>query len=111
MDESGKYFLLEIDGRAVSADRIFPETDKVGISGLSRTLPDFRGREIFLSVQSASMEYLFKQGKIAVGFIEESNLSMHKVVVSKQGGVIDGKWLVVNYNWNSASQQRPKRRV
>jgi hypothetical protein len=37
------------------------------------------------------MEYLFKQGKIAVGFIEESNSSMHKVVVDKQKGIIAAK--------------------
>jgi hypothetical protein len=107
MDESGKYFLLEIDGRVVSANKIFPETDKAGISGSSRTLPEFRGREIFLSVQTASMEYLFNQGKIAVGFIEESNSSMHKVVVDKQGGIIAAKWLVANFNGNIINNQRP----
>ena len=107
MDESGKYFLFEIEGRAVSANRIFPETDKAGISGSSRTLPEFRGHEIFLSVQTASMEYLFKQRKIAVGFIEESNSSMLKVVVNKQGGIIVAKWLVVNFNGNDKIHWRP----
>lgn len=95
MNASGKYFMVEMDGHAVCASRIYHETDKAGVIGSSRTLPEYRGSEIYLSVRTACMDYLFEQGKIGIGFIKESNRSI-KRIIDKQGGSITAKWLVVN---------------
>lgn len=105
MDESGIYFMIEIEGRAASAAKIATETDKAGIIGAARTLPEYRGRGLYLSVRTACYEYLFKKGKMGVGFFEDKNRNMHKIL-KKQGGSISNKWLIINFGRN----RRPARR-
>jgi len=105
MDESGKFFMAVKDGRAVSAAKIATETDKVGIIGSARTSPEYRGRGIYLSVRTACFEYLFNKGKIGVGFFEDKNVNVHKVL-KKQGGSISNKWLIINFG----RKQQPARR-
>jgi predicted GNAT family acetyltransferase len=95
MDESGRYFLIEMEGQAVSAARVFPETDQAGMIGAARTLPAFRGRGMYPCVRTTCFEYLFKQGKTGLGLFEETNASITRVV-SKQGGTIVARWLRVN---------------
>jgi predicted GNAT family acetyltransferase len=96
VDEGGHYFLVELEGRAVSAARIAPETDRAGVIGAARTLPEFRGRGIYLSVRTACFEHLFGRGKIGLGFFAETNASMEQVV-KKQGGDIIARWLIVDF--------------
>ncbi len=102
MNSSGKYFMVERDGLAVCASRIYPETKKAGVISASRTLPEFRGFEIYLSVRTACMEYLFNQGKIGISFIEESNPSIRRIL-DKQGGSVTAKWLAAKIRKRSSA--------
>lgn len=95
MDESGRYFLVELEGRAVSAASVAPETDRAGMIDSARTLPGFRGRGIYLSVRTACFEYLFEQGKIGLGFFQETNASMIRVL-NKHGGTVTARWSIVH---------------
>lgn len=97
MDESGVYFFIEMEGRAVSAERVYAETDKAGMLGAARTLPEFRGRGLISSVRTACHEYLFNQGKFGVAFVKDTNISMIKVLRKSQTSVI-GKWLIVDFS-------------
>jgi hypothetical protein len=96
VDEGGRYFLVELEGRAVSAARIAPETDRAGVIGAARTRPEYRGRGIYLSVRTACFEHLFEREKIGLGFFSETNASMEQVV-KKQGGEIIARWLIVDF--------------
>jgi predicted GNAT family acetyltransferase len=95
MDESGRYFLVELEGRAVSAASVAPETDRAGMISSARTLPGFRGQGIYLSVRTACFEYLFEQGKIGLGFFQDTNASMINVL-NKQGGTVTATWSIVH---------------
>jgi hypothetical protein len=95
MDESGHYFLIEIEGQAASAARVFPEIDQAGLIDAARTLPAFRGCGMYPCVRTTCFEYLFEQGKIGLGFFEETSTSMTRVV-SKQGGTVVARWLNVD---------------
>lgn len=106
MGESGTYFVVEhsqndlesnveTHRRFISAARIYPETDRAGLIGAARTLPEFRGRGIYLSIRTACFEHLFRQGKAGLGMFLDSNASMHRVI-AKQGGTILGEWLIAD---------------
>jgi predicted GNAT family acetyltransferase len=105
MKESGIFFMAVVDGRAVSAAKIATETDKAGIIGSARTLPEYRGRGIYLSVRTACFEYLFDKGKIGVGFFEDKNVNIHKIL-KKQGGFISNKWLIINFGRKQRTARR-----
>jgi hypothetical protein len=95
MDESGRYFVIELEGRAVSGARIVAETDRAGVIDAARTLPEFRGRSMYPSVRTACFEYLFEQGKTGLGFFRDTNTNMFQVI-NKQGGNIIATWLIVD---------------
>jgi predicted GNAT family acetyltransferase len=95
MDESGRYFLIEIEGQVVSAARIFPEIDQAGLIDAARTLPAFRGHGMYPCVGTSCYEHLFRQGKTGIGFFEETNASMARVM-SKRGATIVARWLRVD---------------
>jgi len=97
MDESGSYFFIEMEGRAVSVSRVYAETDKAGMLGASRTLPEFRGRGLISSVRTACQEYLFNQGKIGVAFVIDTNIGNIKSLKKEAVSVI-GKWLIINFS-------------
>jgi predicted GNAT family acetyltransferase len=105
MDRSGVYFVSESEGRIVSAARIFPQTDRAGVIGAARTLPEFRGRGIYLSVRTACFEHLFRQGKTGLGMFVDANASMHRVL-DKQGGSILSEWLIVQLKAKPPLRQR-----
>lgn len=96
MTKGGVYFVHEMEGRAVSAARIFPQTDLAGIVDGATTLPEFRGRGIYPSVYTACSEYLFQRGKARLGLVNEANINMHKVIC-KCGGSFTDKWLIVAF--------------
>lgn len=96
MDESGGYFLIELEGRAVSAAGIAPETDRAGTITAVRTLPEFRGRGMYRSIRTACFEYLFEKGKIGLGLILDTNATMKKIV-NKYGGSFTAEWLIVRF--------------
>jgi hypothetical protein len=105
MNASGKYFMAEITGKAVSAAKIGIETDIAGIVSSARTLPEYRGRGIYLSVRTAAYEYLFQKKKIGVGFFEDENQNMHKVL-KKQGGTVVNTWLIINFGRKRSPARR-----
>jgi predicted GNAT family acetyltransferase len=96
MDESGRYFLIEIEGQAVSAARVFPETDQAGMVDAARTLPAFRGQGMYPCVGTSCYEHLFRQGKTGVGFFEETNTTMARVITAKRRATIVARWLRVD---------------
>jgi hypothetical protein len=93
MTLSGVYFVLEREGRIVTAARVFPQTDQAGMVGAARTLPEFRGRGMYLSIRTACFEHLFDQDKIGLGLFVDTNSSMQRVL-DKQGGLILSEWLI-----------------
>jgi predicted GNAT family acetyltransferase len=95
IDESA-CFLIELDGRAVSAARIDPETDQAGVIESSRTLPEFRRRGMNSSVRTACTEYLSRKGKVTLGVTADTNIAVHKVV-KKLGGSLTEPWLYVHF--------------
>jgi hypothetical protein len=95
MNQSGTYFCHESGGRIVSAARVFPETVQAGMIGAARTLPEFRGQGIYLSVRTACFEHLFERKKTGLGMFLDTNTSMHRVI-EKQGGTILDEWLIVD---------------
>jgi hypothetical protein len=105
MEESGVYFVYEPKGRIVSAARVFPQTADAGMIGAARTLPEFRGRGIYLSVRTACFEYLFSQGKTGLGMFVDTNDSMHRVL-KKQGGSIISEWLIVDFKTKPPLRRR-----
>jgi len=105
MNESGVYFMIEVEGRAVSAIKIGNETDTAGIIGGARTLPEYRGYGMYLSLQTACLEYLSKKGKIGVGFVENKNRNMHKIQ-EKHGGSILNTWLIIDFGRNRQPARR-----
>jgi predicted GNAT family acetyltransferase len=117
MSLSGTYFVLEWPGdspgrepQLICVACIYPETDQVGVIGAARTLPEYRGRGIYPSVRTAAFEHLFSQGKIGIGFIVDSNTSMHRVL-EKQGGTILGDWWTVHIRPKLSLKRRVRRRV
>jgi len=105
MDESGIYFYISIDGRAVSAARVVSETDRAAVIDAGRTLPDFRGRGLYPAVRTACCEHLFKKGKIAVSYHRETNDGMRRII-EKCGGSITAKWLLVHFKEKPPLRQR-----
>ena len=95
IDESA-CFLIELEGRAVSAARIDPETDRAGVIESARTLPEFRGRGMYPCVRTACVEYLSRQGKVALGVLRDTNVAMHKIV-DKCGGSLTDPWLAIHF--------------
>lgn len=95
MAEAGRCFLIELEGRIVSAALVTQETDRAGMVGVARTLPEFRGRGMYPAVRTACCEYLFKQGKIGLTYILDTNASMMKIA-EKQGGLITAEWLIAH---------------
>jgi RimJ/RimL family protein N-acetyltransferase len=111
MDESGTYFVVESPGedrvqpRIISSARIYPETDRAGMIGAARTLPEFRGRGVYLSVRTACFEHLFRQEKTGLGMFVDSNTSMQRVI-EKQGGTILSEWLIADLQpWKNRLSQ------
>lgn len=96
MAKGGVYFLLEVEGRAVSGARIFPQTDRAGMVDGATTLPEFRGRGMYPCVYTACSEYLFQRGKIRLGLVNEANVNMHKIM-GKCGGAFTDKWLIAGF--------------
>jgi hypothetical protein len=94
MGESGVYFLVEWEGRVVSAANVASEIDEAGLIGSATTLPEFRGRGIYYCVRTACLEYLFSRGKIGLSLVEVNNASV-KRVISKTGGSCTAQWLIV----------------
>lgn len=94
MAKGAAYFVHEVEGRAVSGARIFPQTDRAGIVDGATTLPDFRGRGLYPCVYTACSEYLFQRGKARLGLVNETNTNMHKVI-RKCGGSFTDKWSIV----------------
>jgi len=94
--ENQACFFIVLEGRAVSVARIDPETDQAGVIESARTLPEFRGRGMYLSVRTACVEYLSEKGKVALGVIKDTNTAMHKVV-NKCGGSLTDPWLYVRF--------------
>lgn len=105
MDRSGVYYISEAEGRIVSAASVYPQTDQAGVIGAARTLPEFRGHGIYLSVRTACFEYLFRQGKVGLGMFVDTNTSMYKVL-DKQGGSILSEWLIVQLKTKPPLRQR-----
>jgi len=105
MDHWGVYFIFESKGRAISAARVFPQTDQAGVIGAARTLPEFRGRGIYLSVRTVCFEYLFSQGKTGLGMFVDTNASMYRVL-NKQGGTIVAEWLIAHLRAKPPLRQR-----
>lgn len=103
--DSSTCFFVELEGRAVSGSMIVAETDRAGMLNYSRTLPEFRGRSVHLSVRTACYEYLFRQGKVGLGVFSESNAAMHSII--GQYGSIIGKWSIVYF----AAKPPLKRRI
>jgi len=97
MDKKGNYFFLKSQGRAVSAARIFPQTDRVGMIDGATTLPEYRGRGMYACVRTACLEHLFEQKKIGVGLVNQNNATVQRVV-NKQGGSFIAQWLIVRFN-------------
>lgn len=96
MDEGGECFFVKWGDLAVSAIRIFPQTDLVGMVDAGITLPQYRGRGIYLSVYTACHEHLSRNGKIGVALISETNTIMHKII-DKYGGTFTDRWLLVRF--------------
>lgn len=94
--ESG-YFFIRQNERATCAARIVAETDKAGIIDGATTRHENRGQGMYPSVRTACFEYLFKKNKIGLGYIQDSDKVMHKII-EKNGGVFLEKWLIVNVN-------------
>lgn len=92
--ESG-YFMIKQAGQAVSVARIIAETDRAGILDAASTLAEFRCRGMSSCLQTARLEYLFRKGKIGVGYVRDSNSAMHKIM-RRCGGFSIGKWLILN---------------
>jgi predicted GNAT family acetyltransferase len=105
MRHSGVYFICESEEHVVSAARLFPQIDQAGMIGAARTLPEFRGRGLYLSVRTACFEHLFSQGKIGLGTFVDTNASMHRVL-EKQGGSIMAEWLIVDLNTKPPLRRR-----
>jgi hypothetical protein len=97
-------FFVELRGKAASASMVVAETDRTGMMNYARTLPEFRGRHLHLSVRTACYDYLLKQGKVALGVFSESNAAMNKIV-SKYGSIV-GKWSVVYFTRKPPLRQR-----
>jgi hypothetical protein len=93
--ERSTCFFVELEGRVVSASMIAAETDRAGIMNYATTLPEYRGRGLHLCIRTACCEYLFGQGKVALGVFSESNDAMHSIV-GKYGSII-GKWSIVYF--------------
>jgi predicted GNAT family acetyltransferase len=100
-------FFIELEGRAVSAGMIVSETDRAGVISYSRTLPEFRGRGLYFSVRTACCEYLFKQGKVVLGVVKESNTAMIRII-SKCGSMI-GKRSIVYFARKPPLRRRVRR--
>ena len=94
--EKSACFLIQAEGRAVSAARIDPETDRAGVIESSRTLPEFRRRGMYSCVRTACVEYLCKKGKVALGVAADTNVGVRKVVESL-GGTLTEPWLFVRF--------------
>lgn len=96
MDKGGTYFFLELEGRAVSGARVFPQTDRAGMIDGATTLPEFRRRGMYSCVRTACLEYLFKSGKTGLGVVNEADTTVHKIV-RKYGGSFTDQWLIVMF--------------
>jgi predicted GNAT family acetyltransferase len=105
MDKGGDYFFLESGGRAVSAARIFPQTDRAGMIDGATTLPEFRGRGLYPCVRTACFEHLFEEEKIGLGLVSENNTIMHKIV-EKYGGTFIAPWWIVLFKSKPPLRQR-----
>lgn len=92
--ESG-YFFIESDGKVLSVARIVAETDRAGILDESSTLEEFKGKGMQPNVRTACCQYLFQKGKMAVGYIRDTNTSMRRVF-SKTGGNFASRWQIVH---------------
>lgn len=97
MDKKGSYFFLKSQGRAVSAARIFPQTDRAGLIDGATTLPKYRGCGMYTCVRTACLEHLFEQEKIGLGLVNQNNAAVHKIV-NKYGGSFIAQWLIVRFN-------------
>jgi hypothetical protein len=50
-------------------------------------------------------EYLLKKGKIGVGFFEDQNRAMHRIL-KKQGGTVVNTWMILNFGSNPLPARR-----
>jgi predicted GNAT family acetyltransferase len=107
MEESGVYFVLEQENRIVSAARIYPETSLAGLIGAARTLPEFRGQRMYLSVRTACFEHLFQQQKTGLGLVMHTNTNMHRVL-EKQGGTILDDWCIARLRSKNKARRRSR---
>ncbi|MFZ5917482.1 MAG: GNAT family N-acetyltransferase [Chloroflexota bacterium] len=105
MNGTGGYFLVEFEGRVVSAARVAPETDLAGMIGAARTLPEYRGRGMYPSVRTACLEYLFKRGKIGLSYILDNDAAMGRVI-EKFGFPPTDTWLAVDFRERPPLRQR-----
>jgi RimJ/RimL family protein N-acetyltransferase len=105
IEEGGRCFLVELEGRVVSAARIIPQTDRAGMIDAGITQPEFRGRGIYSSVRTACYEYLFEKGKIGVALVSDTNAIMHKIM-DKYGSSFTAKWLLIEFRRKPSLRQR-----
>jgi len=103
-------FFIEVEGRAVSAVRVDQETDQAGMMKTGATLPEFRGRGMYPSVLTACIEYLSKQGKVALGTVDDANIAMHRVA-EKCGGSFTAPWSYIHFKKSPSLRQRILRRL
>jgi len=105
MGKGAVYFVCEIEGRAVSGARVFPQSDMAGMIDGGTTLPNFRGRGIYPCVRRACYEHLFELGKTGVSLVNVANVPMQRII-DKQGGRFVGQWLIAVFRRKTPLRRR-----